>query len=53
MAIGRLLFQTLYVAYLNQARTCWFLKIAFVQEVGMCLCICVSAPQAIETVHVK
>ena len=27
--------------FLNQARA-WFLEIAFVREVGVCVCICVS-----------
>ena len=30
----------------------WFLEIAFVREVGMCACVCVSAPEAINYIHV-
>ena len=33
--------------FLNQART-WFLEIVFIHEVGMHVCVCVSAPQAIK-----
>jgi len=38
---------------LNQARAGlrlardWFLEIAFVRDVSMCMCVCVSAPEAI------
>ena len=32
--------------YLNQPHT-WFLQIDPVRIVGMCVCVCVSAPEAI------
>ena len=34
------------IPFLNQART-WFLKIDPVQIIGMCVCVCVSVPEAI------
>ena len=38
--------------FLNQACT-WFLEIAFVWEVGMCVCLYLSAPGLLKTTHVK
>ena len=46
---------------LNQVRAdqgpahAWFLEIAFVQEVGMCVYVheSVSAPRLLKTIHVK
>ena len=56
------IFQSLFSAliyqshFLNQAHTC-FLEIAFVQEVGMRVCVfvyvCVSAPGLLKTIHLK
>ena len=58
------IFQSLFSAliyqshFLNQAHTC-FLEIAFVQEIGMrvCVfvyvCVCVSAPGLLKTIHLK
>ena len=50
-------------AFLNQARAslwparAWFLEIAFVREIGACVCLSVclsvSAPRALITTHVK
>ena len=40
-------------SFLNQVRAgqrpacAWFLEIAFVREVGVCVCVCVSAPEGI------
>ena len=39
---------------LNQvhvSQSAWFLEIAFVRDVGMCVCVCVSAPKAINYIH--
>ena len=36
---------------LNQARA-WFLEIAFVCKVGVSVYVCVSAPEAINYIHV-
>ena len=39
--------------FLNQVCTglqlvqAWFLEIAFVRKVGVCMCVCVSAPEGI------
>ena len=30
----------------------WFLEIAFVRKVGMSVCMCVSAPEATNNIHV-
>ena len=30
----------------------WFLEITFACEVGVCVCVCVSAPEAINYIHV-
>ena len=37
-----------------KGRRAWFLEIAFIREVGMrvCVCVCVSAPKAINNIHV-
>ena len=43
--------------FLNQAHAglqpahAWFFEIAFVHEVGMSVCVCVSAPEAINYIH--
>ena len=37
--------------FVNQART-WFLEISFVREVSMFACVCVSAPETINYIHV-
>ena len=39
------------LAFLNQARAC-FLEVVFVKT-SVCVCVCVSAPQALKTIHVK
>ena len=43
-----------FKAACSQTPVCaWFLEIAFVQKVGMCGCMCVSAPRLLKTIHVK
>ena len=36
-----------------KAGSSWFLEIAFVWEVDMRVCLCVSAPELLKTIHVK
>ena len=38
------------IQLLNQA-CAWFLEIAFVRDVSMSVCVCVSAPKAINYIH--
>ena len=41
----------LIIKFLNQACS-WFLEIAFVHNVNMCVRVCVSAPEAVNYIHV-
>ena len=52
IAIMQYTYMIAFTCFLNQAHA-WFLEIAFVWNVGMCVCVCVSAPGLLKAIHMK